>query len=434
MTATVLPPENLAPVPPGPVEAGARRGRLYGGVAMIVVALYGLWAFGLGSRTDGTDTTFALNLSNATGLTVPDLTFPSAPVAIVLCVLAALCGVVRITVTLPKRGNGVLLGVFLFLYVVAFLAWAAAAKSINIASVLEATILAAVPLILGALAGVLGERSGVINVAIEGQFLLGACLAAFTASVTGSLLWGLVAGVLVGGLFGLLLAVFAQRYLVEQVVLGVVLTMLATGLTGFFYERVMQSDSAKFNMPMAFAPIKIPLLAELPVIGPVFFHQNILVYAAAALIAIVHVVLFHTRWGLRTRAVGEHPTAADTVGVNVIRTRYLNMFVGGMIAGLGGVWLTIGLNISFNKNMAAGAGFIALAAVIFGRWSPIGALWAALLFGFAGGLSNAVQLMQTPVPTDFLRMLPYLATIFAVAGLLGHVRAPAADGQPYTKS
>ncbi|MCD0453106.1 ABC transporter permease [Actinocorallia sp. API 0066] len=429
MTATVLPPENLAPVAP---EKG--RGRLYGGVAMVVVALYGLWAFGLGPRTSGTDTTFALNLSSASGLRLPDLTFPSAPVAIVLCLLAASCGVIRILRVLPGRWNAVLLGGYLFCFVMAFLAWAAAAKSLNLASVLEATVLASVPLVLGALAGVLGERSGVINVAIEGQFLLGACLAAFVASTSGSLVWGAVAGVLVGGLFGLLLAVFAQRYLVEQVVLGVVLTMLATGLTGFFYERVMQADPSRYNTPMAFAPIRIPGLADLPLIGPVLFQQNIIVYLAVALIGVVHVTLFHTRWGLRTRAVGEHPTAADTVGVNVIRTRYVNMFVGGLLAGFGGVWLTLGLNISFNKNMAAGAGFIALAAVIFGRWSPVGALWAALLFGFAGGLSDAVQLMQTPVPTDFLRMLPYLATIFAVAGLVGHVRAPAADGQPYTKA
>ncbi|GAB2847376.1 ABC transporter permease [Actinocorallia aurea] len=430
MTATVLAPENLAPV----ADARARRGRLVGGVAMIAVALYGLWAFGLGSRTDGTDTTFVLNLSDATGLTVPDLTFPSAPVAIVLCVLAALCGVARIAVDLPKRWNAVVLGLFFLLYITAFITWSAAAKSINIASVLDATVIAAVPLVLGALAGVLGERSGVINVAIEGQFLLGACLAVFVASVSGSLLWGLVAGVLIGGLFGLLLAVFAQRYLVEQVVLGVVLTMLATGLTGFFYERVMQTNPEKYNKAMAFPPVKIPLLAELPVIGPVLFHQNVLFYATIVLIAAVHVVLFRTRWGLRTRAVGEHPTAADTVGVNVIRTRYLNMFAGGLIAGLGGVWLTIGTNISFNKDMASGKGFIALAAVIFGRWSPIGALWAALLFGFAGGFSDAIQLTQIPVPTDFLRMLPYLATIFAVAGLVGYVRAPAADGQPYVKS
>ncbi|MEO3787852.1 ABC transporter permease [Actinocorallia sp. B10E7] len=428
MTATALPQEGLAPA-----GAGMARGRLYGGIAMIVVGLYGAWAFGLGSRTDGVDTRFVLNLTTATGLTLPDLTFPAGPVALALAVLAVLCGAAKLAVPLSGRLNATVTGVFLFCYVLAFMVWAAAGRSLNLAAVMEATLLAAVPLVLGALAGVMGERSGVINVGIEGQFLLGACTAAFTASVTDSLWAALFAGSLAGALFGLLLAVFAQRYLVEQVVLGVVLTMLATGLTGFFYERVMQSDTAAYNEALAFSKIRIPLLSELPVIGPVLFAQNILVYLTMALLVVVHVALFHTRWGLRTRAVGEHPTAADTVGINVIRTRYVNMFLGGLIAGLGGVWLTIGLNISFNKNMAAGQGFIALAAVIFGRWSPVGALWAALLFGFAGGLSNAVQPLQTPVPTSFLSMLPYLATIFAVAGLVGYVRAPAADGQPYTK-
>lgn len=428
MTATVLPPENLAPA-----GAGVPRGRLYGGVAMIVVGLYGVWAFGLGSRTDGVDTRFVLNLSGATGLTLPDLTLPAGAAALVLAAAAALCGVAKLAVPLGKRLNAVVTGAFLFCYVLAFLTWAAAGQSLNLAAVLEATVLAAVPLVLGALAGVIGERSGVINVGIEGQFLLGACSAAFTASLTGSLWAGLVAGCVAGGLFGLLLAVFAQRYLVEQVVLGVVLTMLATGMTGFFYERFMQQDSLTYNQALAFPDFEIPLLSKLPLLGPVLFDQNIIVYLAMVLIAVVHVALFHTRWGLRTRAVGEHPTAADTVGINVIRTRYLNMFTAGLIAGLGGVWLTIGLNISFNKNMAAGQGFIALAAVIFGRWSPVGALWAALLFGFAGGLSTAVQPLQTPVPTAFLTMLPYLATVFAVAGLVGHVRAPAADGRPYTK-
>lgn len=428
MTATVLPPENLAPA-----GAGMQRGRLYGGAAMIAAGLYGVWAFGLGSRTDGADTRFVLNLSNATGLTLPDLTLPAGPAALALAVLAALCGAAKLALPPARRLGAALTGGFLLCYVLAFLTWAAAGGSLNLAAVLEATVLAAVPLVLGALAGVIGERSGVINVGIEGQFLLGACTAAFTSSVTGSLWAGLVAGSVAGGLFGLLLAVFAQRYLVEQVVLGVVLTMLATGLTGFFYERVMQKDSLSYNQALALPEFEIPLLAKLPLIGPVLFDQNILVYLTMLLIAVVHVALFHTRWGLRTRAVGEHPTAADTVGINVIRTRYLNMFVAGLVAGLGGVWLTIGLNISFNKNMAAGQGFIALAAVIFGRWSPVGALWAALLFGFAGGLSNAVQPLQTPVPTSFLSMLPYLATVLAVAGLVGHVRAPAADGQPYTK-
>ncbi|GAA3235603.1 ABC transporter permease [Actinocorallia longicatena] len=411
------------------------KGRLYGGVSMIVLGLYGLWAFGLGSRTsDGVKSEFSLNLTTATGLKAPDITVPAAATAIVLCLLAAAMGVIKLARPLSKRVNGTVTGLFFVFYVLAFLVWATAAQTLNVASILEATVLGAVPLVLGALAGVLGERSGVINVAIEGQFLLGACAASFCGSLTGSLVAGLIAGCLVGALWGLLLAVFAQRYLVEQVVLGVVLTMLATGLTGFFYERVMRVDPEKYNSALSFAKVQIPVLSKIPVIGPVLFDQNVLVYVTMILIAVVHVALFHTKWGLRTRAVGEHPTAADTVGINVIRTRYVNMAVGGLLAGLGGVWLTIGLNISFNKNMAAGQGFIALAALIFGRWSPVGALWAALLFGFAGGLSNAVQPLQTPVPTAFLTMLPYLATIFAVAGLVGHVKAPAADGQPYVKS
>lgn len=417
-----------------PATSTMSKSRLYGGIAMIVVGLYGVWAFGLGSRTSGgAESAFQLNLTSATGLKFPDFTVASGPTALILCALAVLCGVAKLAMPLSRRMNGLTTGLFALFYVLAFLCWSAAAQSLNLASILEATVLGAVPLILGALAGVLGERSGVINVAIEGQFLLGACAAAFVASATGSLWAGLIAGCLMGALLGILLAVFAQRYLVEQVVLGVVLTMLATGLTGFFYERVMQANTAEFNAANSFSRIKIPLLSELPVIGPVLFDQNILVYVTMVLIVVVHVALFHTRWGLRTRAVGEHPTAADTVGINVIRTRYMNMLIGGLMAGLGGVWLTIGLNISFNKNMAAGQGFIALAALIFGRWSPVGALWAALLFGFSIGLSNAVQPLQTPVPTSFLAMLPYLATIFAVAGLVGHVKAPAADGQPYVK-
>jgi simple sugar transport system permease protein len=415
--------------------AAMNKGRLYGGAAMVILSLYGLWAFGLGSRTDnGAKADFSFNLLSATGLTVPDLTVPAGPTSIVLCVLAALLGVLKLARPLSKRVNALVTAGWLALFIAAFLVWATANQSLNVAAVLNATVLSAIPLILGALAGVLGERSGVINVAIEGQFLIGACAAAFVASATGSLVAGAIAGCIGGALLGAMLAVFAQRYLVEQVVLGVVLTMFATGLTGFFYEQVMQPSAGEYNEALAFSNIKIPGLSELPIIGPVLFDQNILVYLTAVLVAVVHIGLFHTRWGLRTRAVGEHPTAADTVGIKVVATRYVNMILGGLIAGLGGAWLTIGLNISFNKNMAAGQGFIALAALIFGRWSPLGAMWAALLFGFAGGLSNAVQPLQIPISSGFLSMAPYLATIFAVAGLVGHVRAPAADGQPYVKA
>jgi general nucleoside transport system permease protein len=414
-----------------PAAATDRR-RWYVGVAMIVVGAYALLAFGLGSRTaHGRTSTFGLDLVGAGGVDLPDLKVPAATTAIVLGVICVVLGVVRIALRLDRVWRVLTTTGFLVCFIAAFLVWATANQSLNFASVLNATVLAAVPLILGALCGVLCERSGVINVAIEGQFLFGACAAAFTASIAGNLWAGLVAGCLAGALLGALLAVFANRYKVEQVVLGVVLNLFATGLTGFLYDRILQPNASDYNKALAFSTIKIPGLVSIPVIGPVLFHQNIIVYVTMVLIAVVQFGLFHTRWGLRTRAVGEHPTAADTVGIKVLATRYRNVIVAGLISGLGGVWLTIGLNIPFNKNMAAGQGFIALAALIFGRWSPVGALSAALLFGFFEGISTSIQPLGTPVPTQFLTMAPYLATIFAVAGLVGHVRAPAADGQPY---
>jgi simple sugar transport system permease protein len=403
------------------------------GAAMVIIGLYGLWAFGHGRTGHGVKAKFTFNWQGGGGIKLPSLTVPAATTAIVLGALCVLLGVSRLVRPRMSRGLRILTTTaFLVLYLAAFLVWSDAHQTLNLVGMLDATVLAAVPLILGSLGGVLCERSGVINVAIEGQFLVGACAAAFTASTTGSLWLGLVMGCLAGALIGALLAVFANRYRVEQVVLGVVINLFATGLTGFIYDRLLAAGNGN-NQPMSFSNIRIPGLADLPLIGHVLFEKNILVYATAVLVAVVQFALFRTKWGLRTRAVGEHPTAADTVGINVNRTRYINVILGGVLAGLGGVWLTIGSNISFNQNMSAGQGFIALAALIFGRWSPVGAMFAALLFGFAQGLSTTIQPLQTPVPTEFLTMLPYLATVFAVAGLVGAVRAPAADGQPYVK-
>jgi simple sugar transport system permease protein len=183
-------------------------------------------------------------------------------------------------------------------------------------------------------------------------------------------------------------------------------------------------------------PIAVPGLSQIPIIGPVLFDQNWLVYVTYVLVVAVHVWLFRTRWGLRTRAVGEHPRAADTVGINVARMRYRNVIIGGMIAGIGGAYLTIGYAGAFSGNISSGKGFIALAAVIFGRWSPLGAVGAALLFAFADGLQILLPIAGTPtnIPSAFWSMLPYVATVFAVAGLVGKVQAPAADGEPYMKS
>jgi simple sugar transport system permease protein len=318
-------------------------------------------------------------------------------------------------------------------FVLSFLCWQVAGKFLPLVDTLDGSLEYALPLILGALAGVLGERSGVVNVAIEGQFLMGAFGAALVGTLATSVWAGLVSAMIGGVIIAAMLAVLAIRFLVDQVVVGIVLNLFALGITGFLYERLMQPDALKYNQPPKLPEWKIPGLAEIPVVGPVLFDTNVLVWLALILVFVIHFALKYTRWGLRTRAVGEHPTAADTVGVRVRGLRYLNVLLGGLIAGAGGAYFTMVSTGAFNKNMTAGAGFIALAALIFGRWTPFGALGAALFFGFAQKLAYYLSVAGSPVPNQFLNMLPYLATIVAVAGLVGRVRAPAADGVPYVK-
>jgi simple sugar transport system permease protein len=331
----------------------------------------------------------------------------------------------------------VLLGVGLIAFVASFLCWqvSAAPEGRNfmpLVNIVRGTFLLALPLIFGALAGVLCERSGVVNVAIEGQLLMGAFSGALFGSLSGNVWVGLVAAAIGGAFISLLLAVFAIRYLVDQVVMGIVLNLLAVGITGFLYERLMQTDATKYNSAPRFSSWEIPLLKDIPVLGPALFRSNIFLYVGLLLVLVIHIALFRTRWGLRTRSVGEHPTAADTLGVKVLRLRYRNVIMAGLVAGVGGASYTLAL-YSFTKNMIGGKGFIALAALIFGRWSPTGALLAALFFGFADQLATYLGAIGSSIPSQFLAMLPYLATILAVAGLVGKVRAPAADGKPYIK-
>jgi simple sugar transport system permease protein len=327
------------------------------------------------------------------------------------------------------------MGLGILLFVFALICWLASASSfafVDIVGLLFSSIQLAVPLVLGALAGVMCERSAVINVAIEGQMLAGAWAAALLGTLVGTTA-GLLSGALAGALMGAILAVFAIRYLVNQVVLGVVLNVFAAGLTGFAYDAFMQPHAESLNQPPLMDPVKIPLLGDIPVIGPLLFDNIVLVYITYVLIVVVDVWLFRTRWGLRTRAVGEHPKAADTVGIKVLAMRYRNVIIGGAIAGLGGSYFVFQVG-QFQKNITSGQGFIALAAVVFGRWSPRGAVGAALLFGFASALQVTLSINATSIPSNVVAMLPYLATILAVAGLVGKVRAPEADGQPYVKS
>ncbi|WP_436786543.1 ABC transporter permease [Yinghuangia sp. YIM S10712] len=437
MSQTLVTPGAQAPNEAADAAARAlrdasRRRALITGTGFILVGAYALWAFGLGTDS-GTDAVFGMTVTGS-GPEVGDLEVPARATAIAMSVVCMAAGAARIALDASKLARRLTTTVFVAAFVAAFLCWAVAGKQMSFAGALQNTMLAATPLILGALAGVIGERSGVVNIAIEGQFLSGAFAAALVASITDSLWAGLAAGAVAGGLVGALLAVFAVRYLVEQVVLGVVINLLVAGMTGFLYSQLLRPDSDKYNNPGVFQNHAVPGLSEIPVLGPVLFDVNAIVYLMYALVALVHLALFHTRWGLRARAVGEHPTAADTVGIRVNRTRYLNVSGAGCIAGIGGAFLTIGTVGTFSKDMASGSGYIALAAVIFGRWRPLGAVAAALLFGFSKALATSLQTLRTPIPSEFLQMLPYVVTVFAVAGLVGRIRPPAAANKPYQKA
>ncbi|MCL7459731.1 ABC transporter permease [Micromonospora echinofusca] len=358
-------------------------------------------------------------------------------VGAILFGLVAVAAGVAMLAGLPKRWFTVVLGVGLVGFVLSFLCWQvsdapAGQNFMPLVNILRGTFILALPLVFGALAGVLCERSGVVNVAIEGQLLMGAFSGALFGSLSGNVWVGLVAAAIGGAFISLLLAVFSIRYLVDQVVMGIVLNLLAVGVTGFLYERLMQTNAQKYNSAPRFSNWEIPLLSDIPLLGPALFRGNIFLYLGLLLVLVIHIALFRTRWGLRTRSVGEHPTAADTLGVKVLGLRYRNVLLAGVVAGIGGASYTLAL-YSFTKNMIGGKGFIALAALIFGRWSPTGALLAALFFGFADQLATYLGAINSAIPSQFLAMLPYLATILAVAGLVGRVRAPAADGKPYIK-
>jgi simple sugar transport system permease protein len=281
------------------------------------------------------------------------------------------------------------------------------------------------------MSGMMCERSGVVNIAIEGQFLAGAFLAAMISSATGNLWLGVIAGAAAGGLFGALLAFLALRYGADQIIVGVVIVAFCTGLTNFLTEQVLSTDQS-LNAGVTFSSFGIPLLDRVPVLGPALFNQNFFFYGAAVLLVVMHVGLFKTRWGLRARAVGEHPRAAATVGIHVLSVRYQNVIMGGVIAGIGGAWFTVGNVGEFSADMTAGLGYVALAAMIFGRWRPFGALGAALLFGFSVSLQSFLAVLNVGIPSPFLSMAPYVITIAVVCGLVGRVRPPAADGVPYS--
>jgi simple sugar transport system permease protein len=438
MSTTLPAPEELIVTRAVVEDDKVRRRRMITGWVIVVVGLICAFVWGLGS--DGGDAAFILSEAGEK-FSIPIARFPAIGASILIGAVICALGAWHLVRGFSRRRTSLVLGVVAALFVVSFLCWADTGKPTNpidVVGMFQTTIFLAVPLVIGAMSGVLCERTGVINVAIEGQMLVGAFAGAFGASVTSNLGLGVVFAIVAGGLFGALLAVFAIKFLVNQVVLGVVINLLALGLTGYLYDSLMAQHPDTYNKGAILGTHEIPLLVHIPIVGKTLFDANYIVYSMYVLVIVIDIALFRTRWGLRTRAVGEHPKAADTVGIKVLRTRYRNVILGGMVAGLAGAYLTIGSSGGFVKNpvgMTSGKGFIALAALIFGRWSPRGAMGAALLFGFTSELQQLLSFLGTPVkvPSDILLMLPYVVTIFAVAGVVGRVQAPAADGEPYVK-
>ena len=334
-----------------------------------------------------------------------------------------------------QRDKKLTFGVYLFGLgsIMSFLCWAGAGKFIPFTGLLQGAIMLSVPLIFGSMAGLLCEKSGVINIAIEGQLLFAAFVSAVVASITQNVFFGLIAAPIAGSLISLILAFFSIRFQVDQVILGFVINVLVLGLTSFFYTTLLIPYEDRWNVGGSFSTIPIPLFSKIPIIGPTLFNQTIIVYLMYAFVIFIQVALFKTKWGLRTRAIGEVPVAADSVGIDVNKLRFRNVMLAGLVAGTGGAYFTVGTIGPFSQSMTAGAGFIALACLIFGKWTPRGAILAALFFGFANNLQGNLSIIGVSIPSEFMLMIPYIATIIAVSGVVGRVRAPAADGIPYIR-
>ena len=368
---------------------------------------------------------------------LPTIEVPGLPVLLFLALLTLASGAVFLIGRFPKdyrTAAGVIAGLSIL---AGFVVWAAASSAVpfTLTSQLNLTLAYSTPLLFGVLAGVLSERAGVVNIAIEGQFLAAAFAASVIFSVSQSFLAALAAAAVAGLLMGAVLALFTLKYLVDHVIVGVVVNLLATGLTGFIFQQLVARDLKTFGVVSPMPVFAIPALSEIPFIGPILFTQRPLTFMALLAVPLVWFLLHRTKWGLRVRAVGEYPRAADTVGIKVISTKTQAVLLGGIFAGLGGAYFTVGFVGAFqDNNITAGNGFIALAAVIMGRWHPVLGAGTALFFGFARALAQSIKLMNLPIPSEFIEMLPYVATIIAVAGLVGRVRPPAADGAHFVKT
>jgi simple sugar transport system permease protein len=414
-----------------PSTKSSTRSRLIPGSLLIATGLLMLFFFGRNLEA-GQMTKFGLSSgSNSQAIPIPDLVLPVQPSIYILIIAVIFLGAWQMARGI--RSTGLLLGIVAFIFIAAFLIWAARGKSLNLVGMLSSSLVRAIPIALAALCGLISERAAVINIAIEGIMLIAAEVAVVSATVTHNLYIGLLLAIISGGLVAAAHAFLVIRFKVDQIVSGVAINIFATGMTSFISSRFLQQNVDSLNNSGTFPILPIPGLVKIPILGPILFENGIIVYLTLILVVVLHIVLFYTPWGLRTRAVGEHPKAADTLGVNVYFMRYVNVILGGMIAGLGGAYFTVGSVGRFDEMMTAGKGFIGLAAMIFGKYNPFGAFASSLIFGFADSLQVKLQILQVPIPSEFLLMAPYIITMIVLAGVVGKVVIPAADGQPYEK-
>jgi len=406
-------------------------------VLMAIVALFTIFALGSTCRSSAHSVlTFTpINLVNAPWH-LGSLTVLTRWTVIVLG-LIELALAVEVWVREPRRAVMARFGIVAILFLLAVLFWAARSPGpspidfVNLTSILVGASATTMVLVYGSLSGVMCERSGVVNIAIEGQFIAGAFLGSIIASTTDNFYYAAIAGAVIGGVIGLLLAFFSLRYRSDQIIVGIVLVTALSSLSSYLNLQVF-TPFPNFNTGNLAPNLPIPLLYKIPVLGPVFFNQSGFFYVMMILVGVVSFALFKTRYGLHVRAVGEHPRAAATVGIDVIRVRYINVVLGGAIAGLGGVAF-MATQGQFQVGYTSGYGYIALAALIFGRWRPSGAVVASIIFGLSVYLSYNLVTYNVPISIYFLEMFPYLITIAVVAGLIGRVRPPAADGRPYER-
>ncbi|MFL7812314.1 MAG: ABC transporter permease [Anaerolineales bacterium] len=402
--------------------------RIVMGIIFLVASAL-IWFLFIRGLDPGVQTTFKM-VPGGTDQVIPDWVFNTLPMLNVLAGITLVAGGYQLARGFKKRTN-LILGLVGGIFVFAFLTWATADGSLNLSGLIRSALIKAVPLTLGALSGVLCERSGVVNIAIEGMMLTGAFVSTLVGSLTN--IWlGLLAAILSGGLLAAVLAVLSIKYKTDQIIAGTIINIFATGITSFLSARFLQVHQ-NLNDPGRFPTFRIPLLADIPFIGPILFEHNMFVYAMFIFLIVITIGLYYTRWGLRTRSVGEHPKAADTLGINVYRTRYMSVILGGFMAGFGGAYFTLGSVGRFDELMTAGRGFIGLAAMIFGNWNPFGSFSAGLLFGFFDALASKIAILKVPIPSEIMLMFPYLATMIILAGVVGRSQMPAADGQPYEK-